>query len=1256
MVIRSCFGCFHGQRQRSLPASDRSDVPASELNKDATTAECRAQTCEGLPRPAFSQLEALPVLHGEALGQADGQGAQGAVLKAQWRSGCTVAVKWLVTDAADVPAAYLEALLAKMMAHPFLVQTFEAAICQLDDGWDRTSAPQQQRHQQRRATHQGHWEAAGGGGGGRDAIRRLDMAGSSSAGPGPSAAALAVAGAMSASSGATGVSNSCAGAGAGAGASAPAGGCSGAAGVGSATGAGAASPRAPLTPPGHDDALSPFDTDAMTAERDSFDGDAGGVAAAAALRPVECKSVLRQLGAAPGKYVVQIVSEWCDEGTLHAAIRGGVFRPAPPARSRTWALRALLRTAKEVALGMCHLHSLGVIHGDLKPGNVLLKSSRVDSRGFVAKVADFGLSRLLRGPGEQYVATEQWATVPYMAGEYLDNRLCKSSDVYSFGVLLWQMYTGKKPFSEHLEAQVAVGVMLGTLSLEWPAGMPPPLLRLGQQCCRHEPEGRPTFKAACCNVSSWFVTWPAAPRMQEVAVALAGMELQVREASARAKLTRRYTGGHAGGGNNGGGSVGVAGGGSQRCVGVGGVSRAIGGSLVRSITQPSDPADGGGGAAAAAAASAVFSAANGYGVPALPRAPSQTVPAPGHSARALTGLEAPPQVASTASAGEIITSLFSGPGANGAHGFPFAYYMGHGQYAAPGGSGSFAVGGGGGDGAVAGAATGLAAPRMQTAPGLVPAAAGSAAAAMLAASVPRGVSMGGLRSTTPPASRLHIRTSCADEGPQQSHPPPRSASAAAAHDQRLTAVWPPPPTAAAADCSAFAHAFAHSQSPDAGAAAFMPTHGAAHQSDDSIARCCGRQLSDHAGAAHPGSYLHAAAGASGGGGGLSPAAWQGHPAPWPAVTPWPGVYACLYPYAYGPTAHGLGQSPAAGVGLASADPRVAGDAAGLASTSAFNGFYSGVGESPALLGESAAAAGPPLYQPPQSPAEAAAVAAAARHFSSANAASRQPHVGVHDAARPGASATPMAAKACLGSAWLLRACSAPLTAQHFVPVAAGHAMSGGAAAAALRSAAADPRCPRHKPPGPLPHGALAHGQQHTRMMWAGAPVPLSAPKPGLAMPGGVTPVSPHVYAAFESSASTQQRTLTSTADSCYGSGPAEAVPADGVPQQQARVYGLGGYAVQRGCSAGSSALVPSRRQRGQSGRAAMLAYPTAVVALAGGGAASGPVAAVVGGEAAATAAAAGGPYKDPASPPSVFSSVSASPLAPLHEEETNSGC
>ncbi len=42
-----------------------------------------------------------------------------------------------------------------------------------------------------------------------------------------------------------------------------------------------------------------------------------------------------------------------------------------------------------------YLHSSNILHGDLKPQNVLLRSVRSDRRGFVCKLCDFGLSRLL---------------------------------------------------------------------------------------------------------------------------------------------------------------------------------------------------------------------------------------------------------------------------------------------------------------------------------------------------------------------------------------------------------------------------------------------------------------------------------------------------------------------------------------------------------------------------------------------------------------------------------------------------------------------------------------------------------------------------------------------------------------------------------------------------------------------------------------------------------------------------------------------
>lgn len=81
-----------------------------------------------------------------------------------------------------------------------------------------------------------------------------------------------------------------------------------------------------------------------------------------------------------------IVMEFCERGNLFEAIHQGEFfrqdmRGAPD-------FLVILRCALDVAVAMRYLHSKGIVHGDLKPENVLRKSLAEDDRGFICKVEE----------------------------------------------------------------------------------------------------------------------------------------------------------------------------------------------------------------------------------------------------------------------------------------------------------------------------------------------------------------------------------------------------------------------------------------------------------------------------------------------------------------------------------------------------------------------------------------------------------------------------------------------------------------------------------------------------------------------------------------------------------------------------------------------------------------------------------------------------------------------------------------------------
>jgi serine/threonine-protein kinase len=85
-----------------------------------------------------------------------------------------------------------------------------------------------------------------------------------------------------------------------------------------------------------------------------------------------------------------------------------------------------------------HAHRVGVLHRDLRPGNMLV------SDGGLLKVTDFGTSRFLEIAAH---GTTVIGSPPYMAPEQFYGKAVFASDVYSVGVTMYQMLTGALPYA-----------------------------------------------------------------------------------------------------------------------------------------------------------------------------------------------------------------------------------------------------------------------------------------------------------------------------------------------------------------------------------------------------------------------------------------------------------------------------------------------------------------------------------------------------------------------------------------------------------------------------------------------------------------------------------------------------------------------------------------------------------------------------------------------------------------------------------------
>ncbi|MCA1599740.1 MAG: serine/threonine protein kinase, partial [Chloroflexi bacterium] len=139
--------------------------------------------------------------------------------------------------------------------------------------------------------------------------------------------------------------------------------------------------------------------------------------------------------------VPYLVMEYLQGQTLHTVLRQRVHAGALYTPAEALALLTPIASALDYA------HTSGVIHGDLKPENIILTAN-----GPV--ITDFGLAKLVQE--EAASASVVMGTPSYMSPEQIQaETIDRRSDVYALGILLYELLTGKVPFTGPTSSAVA---------------------------------------------------------------------------------------------------------------------------------------------------------------------------------------------------------------------------------------------------------------------------------------------------------------------------------------------------------------------------------------------------------------------------------------------------------------------------------------------------------------------------------------------------------------------------------------------------------------------------------------------------------------------------------------------------------------------------------------------------------------------------------------------------------------------------------